>query len=136
MPALPPDFDWVTARHACSVAAFFERLYAGAQHNVETRKLLRLELHDHGPIEFSSTHGVFSVLRMLDVLKPPVVVRFKLEGPRIVVEGSGIDVQFSGTVTLNDAGECRLEVGGSQLDEWQVLKRALEKLFFGLESRR
>ena len=129
---LPADFDWVSARHQCSVAKFFERLHAGAQRNVAARKGLRLELHDSGPIEFFSTHGTFSVMRTHDITKPPLVVRFNLEGPRIAVEGSGIDVQFSGTVTLTDAGECRLEVAGSQLDEWQVLKRALEKLFFGL----
>jgi hypothetical protein len=91
-----------------------------------------MELHDHGPIEFYSAHGTFSVMRTHDITRPPLVVRFNLEGSRIAVEGSGIDVQFSGTVTLNDAGECRLEVAGAELDEWQVLKRALEKLFFAL----
>jgi hypothetical protein len=34
-------------------------------------------------------------------------------------------------VTLNDEGECRLKVGDDELEEWQVLKRALETLFFG-----
>jgi hypothetical protein len=50
----------------------------------------------------------------------------------IVMEESGIDVQFTGTVTLNNDCQCRLAVGNDELDEWQVLKRALEKLFFAL----
>lgn len=37
---------------------------------------------------------------------------------------------FSATVTLNDSGRCKFRVGADELDQWQVLKRALEPLFF------
>ena len=130
--ALPADFDWVTARHRCSVAVFFERLCIAAKRNVDTRKALREELHDRGTIDFTSGPGTYSVIRELDMTSSPVTVRFTIEGPRIVVEGTGINLHFVGTVTLNDGGQCRLDVGGAELDEWQVLKRALEKLFFAL----
>jgi hypothetical protein len=128
-PKLPSDFDWVTARHACSVGGFFERLCVGARQNVNTRKALRVELADTGPIEFTSSRGIFSVMRTVNQMAP-VGVRFVLDGQTIRVEGSGVDVGFKGTLTLTDEGECRLRVNGEELDEWQVLRRGLETLFF------
>ena len=128
---LPSDWDWVKARHACSIAMFFERLHAGASKNVQTRKALRLELHDQGSIDFVTTGpGLFSVSRTMAPGGPHLAVRFILDGQRIRIEGSGVDVNLEGTLTLTDNGECRLKVGGVDLDEWQVLRRALEQLFF------
>ena len=128
---LPPDWDWVTARSQCSIEAYFERLHSGANKNVQTRKEMRIELQDVGPVDLSQrVPGIFSVMRGLG-LGAYAAVRFRLDGDRIVVEGQGVDVKFEGRLTLTDAGECRLMVGAQELDEWQVLRRALEPLFFG-----
>ena len=127
----PSDWDWVTARRDCSIAKFFERLLAGAQRDVRTRKEMRLELFDQGPLEFNaSAPGIFSVFRGLAPGRH-VAVRFVLEGDRIVVEGQGVSVNFEGRITLNNHGECRLKVADQDLDEWQVLRMALEPVFFG-----
>ncbi len=130
--ARPPDFDWVMARHACSLGAWLERLYAGARRNVETRMALRHELRDTGPIECTDVPGGFAVSRWLSETDTHVVVRVRIDGQCLRVEGSGIDVQFAGTLTLTDAGTCRLLVDGEALDEWHVLRRAFERLFFDL----
>jgi hypothetical protein len=129
---LPSDWDWVTARRECSIETFYERLLAGARKNVQTRKEMRIDLRDEGPIDLSSSvPGIFSVIRSVSHGKH-VVVRFTLERDRIVIEGSGVTVKFEGRVMLNDKGECRLSVDGQELDDWQVLRRALEPVFFGL----
>ena len=127
---LPSDWDWVTERHACSVRKFFERLRVGAESNVKTRKALRLELVDRGPIEFVSAGDTFSVTRTMSPEGPYLTVRVILAGQKIRFEVNGGDIAFEGALTLTDKGECRLNVNGADLDVWQVLKRALEPIFF------
>ena len=127
---LPPDFDWVTARHRCSAAKFFERLYLGAQRNMETRNALVQERGERLLFEITQDGIVFSVLR--PIAGGIAIVRFRLDGDRISVEGQGVRVACEGTITLNHQAECRLKVGDQELDEWQVLRCGLETLFFGL----
>jgi hypothetical protein len=60
-------------------------------------------------------------------------VRFYRIDEQIAVEGSGdpvSELKFEGTLTLTNEGKCKLRVGDQELDEWQVLRKALEKLFF------
>lgn len=92
-------------------------------------------LSDHeAPFEFASSQpGIFTVLRR-ERFADPVGVRFALYGEEIRIEGRGVDVGISATLTLNDLGECRLRVGDQELDRWQVLRRALEPLFFGARN--
>ena len=121
---LPPDFDWVSARHNCSVDKFFERLRLGAQSNVERRNALG------SPVEgqrftFTSSGSLFSVARGTSV-----GVVFRVVGERIYVEGNRIDVKFNGALTLTNEARCLLRVGDRELDEWQVLRLALEALLF------
>jgi hypothetical protein len=40
-------------------------------------------------------------------------------------------IQFTGALTLNNNGECRLRVKDEELEQWQVRRMALEELFFG-----
>lgn len=127
---LPADFDWVTARQKCSVGKFFERLRIGAEKNMQARNALREERGERFHFESTSDANVCSVIRPLR--GGIVVVRFVLDGERIRVEGSGVDVNFEGTLTLNHEAECRLKVAGQELDEWQVLRLGLEALFFDL----
>jgi len=67
-------------------------------------------------------------------------VRFWLREDEISVEQSKQfhrqrqAVSFRAYLTLNDAGQCRFRVGTDELDKWQLLRRALEPLFFGQEE--
>jgi hypothetical protein len=125
-------WDWVSARQACSIEAFFERLYLGTVKNVEVRNAQatpgapwQLQVQQVDP-------SLFSVLRLLKY-GATAVVRVKRNRTEIRVDGQNIDVKFIGTVTMDDEGECRLLVDGQALDEWQVLKRAFESLFFDVD---
>jgi hypothetical protein len=52
------------------------------------------------------------------------------------MENTGINVTFEDKSTftanpsLDDNGQCQLEVEGAKLSIWQVSRRALENLFF------
>jgi hypothetical protein len=57
-----------------------------------------------------------------------------LNGGTIHIEGVFADhreLSFAGTLTLTNQARCKLNVNGEALDEWQVLRKALEPLFFG-----
>ena len=127
---LPYDFDWVTTRLNCSLSGFFERLQVLSRANVDTRNA-SLDSHERedGCFKVESHGSKFSVLRDK---KPGRSVRFWTEGESLHVEGatqSG-DVSFSGMLTLGNDARCRLLVCHEQLAEWQVLRKALEPLFF------
>lgn len=123
-------WDWVTARHACSLEAFFERLYLGTVKNVEVRLAQAQADRQRLPLVVQQVDStLFSVTRPLTAARS-AAVRFKRSATEIRVEGMEVAVNVRGTVTMNDDGHCRLLVDGQELDEWQVLKRAFESLFF------
>ncbi len=121
----PRDFDWVTERQNCSAARYLERLVAVAQANVRTRNEQKPGV-SFG-VESLSGQG-FSVFLEGE---PGKAVRVRVEGETFHIEGSSsVRGSFTGVLRLCDDGECRLRVGQDDLDEWQVLRRALERLFF------
>jgi hypothetical protein len=121
----PSDFDWVTARHQCSVAKMFEALHLEAKANVETMNRLAPER----PWNFVDAGGGFSVSRRTEFGQRGV--RFTVnDQSAVVVTGHNAPVNFTASITLNDDGECRFLVDGQELDRWQVLRRALEPLLF------
>ncbi|MCX6537440.1 MAG: hypothetical protein NT151_00695 [Acidobacteria bacterium] len=120
------DFDWVTARHQCSVGIIFERLRVRTSADVALRNKRLESEREVAPLTVTTDGASFSVLR-----GPTRVVRFMLRGETIDVSDEKIQTVMEATLTLNDAGECRLRVGDEELLLWQFLKRALETLFFG-----
>jgi hypothetical protein len=131
---LPSNFDWVKARVDCSPTAFFERLRLGAERNTKRRNDLRTDNDKQDGMKFSFTDDghLFSVFCEG---VPGRVVKFRMEAlSTIHVESQGMNADqkfsFLGTLTLTDKAKCRLKVGDDELDEWQVLRRALEPLFF------
>ena len=59
-----------------------------------------------------------------------VAVTFVLNGPRIDIDGDGVDVRITAVVGINPAGECRYFVGELEFLGWEVRKQALDQLFF------
>jgi hypothetical protein len=111
------------------MAKFFERLLLAAKKNVDTRNAAAAD----GPkFTFHSPEpALFSVMRQS--FGRQAGVRFYRVEEQIYVEGSGGEVselKFDGTLTLTNDGKCRLRVNDRELDEWQVLRTALEQLLF------
>jgi hypothetical protein len=124
----PADFDWVTERHNCSIHKMFQRLYQHAERNVAVLNALPESSSSEGKFDVEGGGSRFSVF----VAGPRMdAVKFNLKGQEITVEGHGVNVNFKATLTLTNSGDCRLKVNGSELTEWQVLRLALEELFFG-----
>jgi hypothetical protein len=127
---LPPDFDWVTARKKCSALEVFEQLRQETKRNIDA-------FHEgmERPVCEVASSGmeVFVVARHFWGRR--IAVRFILTKDEILIEGIGVEVNMTATLTLNDKGQCRLRVGAEELDRWQVLRRALEPLLFSAENR-
>jgi len=126
-----PDFDWVAARRACQPAVVFEGLAQQARRNVEAmreeaggRVRARFELSYYGTefVVFDHAHPARKVtVRLLDA---------SIEARQF---GLAAGVDRVATLTLDDAGQCRLNVDGVALQPWQFLRRVLEPLFFESE---
>src|SRR5207237_9186525 len=97
--------------------------------NLATRTRLLTEDEKGSRMAFRHTanHQHFSVYT---AAQTGPTVRFRVEGQRITVQSDEGAIDFTRTLTLDDRGCCRLRVGTEDLDEWQVLKRALELFLF------
>src|SRR5208282_17987 len=89
----------------------------------------QLRSPDRHRFSISSDDGRFSVTRE-GSRTPPVSIDFSLDGEEIVV-CRGAEIKLTATITLNNQGECMLQVDGEELEQWQVRRMALEDLFFG-----
>jgi len=124
---LPSDFDWVTARHRCSINQMLEALIVHARTNVETAKAI----NDQAVIEFSAFGDSFTIMRNWWGQKI---------GARVIVHGEQLEAQrftangnepvLAAAITLNNAGQCRWLVNGEELDHWQLSRRVLEPILF------
>jgi len=129
--------NWVKARAGCSLLNAFETLAEGAKRDSEEMTSL---LGEHSRLVFSTyrpSKRRFSVARVDDpITNISSSVDFELGANEIVVyhmNNSANEVLFKVGVTLNNEGECRLKIAGqeAELEQWQVRRMALEKLFFG-----
>lgn len=125
------NFDWVTARSACSAEIIFEELKKQIQKDVQIRQSLRHELSHYGFRFLSAGTNSFSVI--VEGNKINCMVDFAVRDGLIHVQGTGYKnaPNFDMTLTLNDKGECRAEVNGEDHEFWMVRKMALETLFWG-----
>ena len=129
------DFDWVTARHHCSVPNEFARLRSFVENNCATRREC---LGVGASVQFSFENGdrdIFSVTRTQPEGRYGEAhrVKFLLRHDHIAVVDTWRDQtqQMTLTLTLNDDGECRFLIDGEgEYLRWQVARRALCPLFF------
>ena len=127
-----PDFDWVTARHQCSLHFEFEKLKRDLERNTKTRR-------DLAPVDRASEVAYKEDGNTCSVIRgplPPAIgttwsVTFNLKEDRICVSNNFSKRPLSLTLTLNDYGECRFQIDGEgAFLRWQVIRRALESIFF------
>lgn len=120
------QFDWVKARAECCMFNVFVKMKAEIEADIETRmEQLKgyarlIKLVPTGAESFAVTltgNGLTSRS-----------VSFAKVGETIVIRDG--DVSTVASLTLNDAGECRLKVGDLERDSWQIRRTALGGLFF------
>lgn len=130
---LPDNWDWVSARLACSGVQKFTKLREFVLDNIEKRNAAsppdqpnRFQYHEFGGSGF----------RVFDSIVPQRrSVQFMVAGDKIMVSFQPDNGQMVFALTLDDFGECKFvdedQPDGEPLDMWQVARRALETLFFG-----
>ena len=136
------DFDWVTARHRCSLPGEFERLKCAIGENCAARrKCLAADEQTQFNVEGGDSDN-FSVTRKQTSggLGGVHRVRFYLRLDHICIVETRNEQErrrFAVTLTLNDEGECRFLIDGEgEYLRWQVARRALCPLFFPDTSKR
>ncbi len=121
----PQDWNWVEAQGRCKVEVMFGRLRELAKRDVDQRnKQLNKQafvLKDIDGITFSvsAVKGDFNGQ-----------IFFVLGNDAISISGANRVNEVQYTVALDASGTCRFRRGLEELDFWQVLKAALEPLFF------
>ena len=122
------NFDWVTARFKCSVAAAFLRLREAAQHDTNVRN----ELSESSRFEFTRDNDTeFSITRC-GPNEACVTFSRKQPPPRIKITGYGIQEDMEIRTVLNASGECELVLTNdrTRIPQWRILNKALDALFF------
>ena len=121
------NFDWVTARAGCSPVEAFERLRLQIEKDIKTRQSLARKDRKFS-MEGADVESFSVLVEGSDVR---TVVRFSLsDRGNIVVRDATGSTMFEAVLTLSDDGECRLKINGKEYDFWQVLRKALEGIFF------
>jgi len=127
----PDDWDWVSERGRCSGAAVFETLWGLARESVKKRNDQNKEGTDKERFNISQPQRHTFVVSDTFVRFESRAVAVELGSEEIHVRRSGKTEETVYTLSLNDSGDCRLLSGGVHYQPWQVMRRALEDLFFG-----
>ena len=134
MNQIDPNFDWVSARAACTPEQAFELLRNQVKADVERRMELRSpkELQFQVTFGFEESKKAFKVSRISDFSI--------LENATFSFTEDGISVQYApkmnirsidSTSTLSNEGECKLKVSNDEeYFFWQFRKMALERILF------
>ncbi len=129
----PFDWDWVTERGNCSIPVMFERLRDLAKRDVQKRneQVLRQQFQVLDEEDVDVRERSFRVVDSSSSRD----VEFQRDDKLIVVRlrrAGAVETQLRVTLTLTDEAGCqfKLDSGEQVLDGWQLMKRALEPLFF------
>jgi len=125
MNGIPRELDWVRQRAGCTLAKVFSELHSGVEEDVKTANATVLG-GDAFQVIVSDQEAF--IVRRGEAIKP--VVRFMLEGKRIVISSDISNEESAFSVGLSDEGRCQLRQNGNEYEQWQVRKMALEGLFF------
>jgi hypothetical protein len=130
---VPEDFDWISARAACSVSQVFQRLRMQVEADVAKRNDIRTENEKSKySFQFIAENGSFSVSldgRFLEEIEIGVGFRRTSAGIDVYTPSDG-QLRFSGEVTLSNDGLCRIKVEKAEYSLWQFRKLSLEGVFF------
>lgn len=130
------DFDWVSARAVCTVRNAFEdlRLQARANQDQRNEQLPKAPAGEpklgFGYSEQPQAHA-FAIYSRQGRARRAVDFSLSEDEQAILIQPTeGPELRV--TLTLSNDGICKFKINDepTELDAWQVLKRALEGLFF------
>ncbi len=128
MSTVPPELNWVEKRAACKVAEVFHQLCIEigndiiAINGIKYKELyFKQESLRDGTIVIGQPNRT-----------PRLTVSIGVVDQQITVRDQATPDEWSVRVGLNSEGRCTLKLeDGTELEQWQFRKKALENLFFG-----
>ena len=118
--------NWVEKRQDCNARNALGRLYIEAKENVETRREQLLDSVEHKPEFMRLPNGRAGFM----VIRNGETVSFEVLDLRTIRVSEDGEESFDAHVHMDQDQRCVLMVGGKELDPWEVLYRALDKLLF------
>jgi hypothetical protein len=130
MTGVPSELNWVEKRAACSAAQAFNELRKGIKEDVALiNSIKKLPSEQEFVVEMGNNGFALCVAHRGPAVGPTVDIN--LVGSRITV-GDVKSTEWCVEAKLNSEGRCILRLGdGTELEQWQFRKKALEGLFFG-----
>ncbi|HEY5329005.1 MAG TPA: hypothetical protein VIJ79_03900 [Acidobacteriaceae bacterium] len=132
MNQVPQELNWVEKRAACTVAKVFNQLCNGIIEDVQsTNSVRQLPADSQFQADMNPKGNAIRVAQPAAI--PRARVSVGIANERIAVQEEWANGKhWSATVGLNDEGRCTLRLeDGTELEQWQFRKRALESLLFG-----
>jgi hypothetical protein len=131
MSTIPQDLNWVQKRATCSAAQMFNELIKGinddvavlnSTRNLPTDQRYGADMTRDGTTVAVGQYGTTTRRRVL----------IGIVGDEIEVRDDTKQSKWRAQVKLNHEGRCMLRLeDGTDLEQWQFRKKALEGLFFG-----
>lgn len=133
MGTIPQELDWVKAISRCSVLEIFNAFHSKAKDDAEEANVVRKARFPGYPnlsvfaVTPNEHRNYFAVHEQGNTL---TIVTFALRADHIIISAHGD--QYIVRPTLNSEGRCKLRINGEmeELEEWQVRRKVLERLFF------
>ncbi len=128
MSIVPPELNWVEKRAACSVQQVFSELVLGIDNDVAAFNLIPNQTTVAAEMLSDNSTVVVAQINVPSRVR----VKIGMVGDRIETSGEVGRERLSARVILNNVGRCMLVLDdGTELEQWQFRKMALEGLFFG-----
>ena len=131
-------FNWVDAMDECSLAVQFERMKADVKKNIAARN--KLVLGDVVRFEFSERKEdrmFYVTAYRTPTTSRTVYFELKLNPIHILILDHAEEMLFRASLALNSEGDCRYKMAKGEYGtyegeylRWQVIREALEPLFF------
>lgn len=129
MEETPNELDWVNARANCESETVFEELSDAVEEDVKLyNSRFNPQIAQAPVFQKRKEFPVFSVYRR--TLAGSVSVTFSRKLDLIeVADECGVQ-SLSAIPFFSDNGRCKFQVGGEEIEQWQLRRKALEAIFF------
>jgi hypothetical protein len=129
MEETPEKLDWVNRRADCELDAAFQKLAVDVEEDVGVfNSKFALESPQAIVFQKRAEYPMFSVYRRLPAGTLKVVFSLKLD--RIEIEDDCGVQALSVIPFLADNGRCKFQVGGEEIEQWQLRRKVLEAIFY------
>jgi len=131
MSTVPQELNWVEKRAACTITKLFNQICDGIEKDVSAINVAR-NLSEHHLFQADVSRDGTTMVVGQPNRSPRTRVFVVMDNDRINVNEERSNITWAAYIGLNDEGRCVLRLeDGTELEQWQFRKKALEGLFFG-----